>query len=369
MAGKTKIEWTGATWNPVRGCTRASEGCRNCYAERVAARFSGPGQPFEGFAGRPRAGSKWTGKVEVMWDKLDEPLGWRKPQFIFVNSMSDLFHEDIDQDDIAIIFGHMIAAHHLRGHILQVLTKRSDRMHRIMLHSEEFWDLANGIADTLVMERVDPLDRRRDDARATLGAYGPDNPPAGIWLGVSVEDQATADLRIPHLLETPAAVRFVSCEPLLGPVDLTAIRCPYGCLPPDYCTACYPDGRDPTGTFDALNNGGIDWVIAGGESGPGARPLHPDWARSIRDQCQAAGVAYFHKQNGEWLPGGFDDPGDGSPAIFHPDEEAIVLPDRRTGYEVKWIGGKEFARVGKKAAGRLLDGREWNEVPGERVRP
>jgi protein gp37 len=250
----TSIEWTDCTWNPVRGCSRVSEGCRNCYAERRAARFSaaplfgisGRKAPFEGFAEMTPSGPRWTGRVELIASKLDEPLRWRKPRRVFVNSMSDLFHEALDDDDIDRVFAVMKAA---SRHTFQVLTKRADRMCR-------YGHLTEVVPN--------------------------------VWLGVSVEDQKTADERIPLLLETPAAVRFVSYEPALGPVD-------FRCLAPvdDYHTDAL-DTPDPSCR--------LHWVIVGGESGPGARPMHPDWPASLRRQCADAGTAFFFKQRGEWSP-------------------------------------------------------------------
>ena len=224
MSDKTSIEWTtgpdgspGATWNPVRGCSRVSEGCRNCYAERVAARFSKPGQPFHGFAKvvaprdyLDRVGGRrdgWTGRVELVPDKLDEPLRWRKPRRIFVNSMSDLFHESLSDDAIERVFGVMALAQH---HTFLVLTKRADRM---LDWCRKFMQLRAHLIDT--------DERSFGDKRWEYGVEFPGVPLPNVWLGVSVEDQETADERIPLLLETPAAVRFVSCEPLLGPLGLS----------------------------------------------------------------------------------------------------------------------------------------------------
>lgn len=271
MADKSKIEWTDATWNPTRGCTRVSPGCGGpnnqggCYAETIAARFSDPGLAFDGFAKRTPHGGRWTGHVDVAWNMLELPIRWRKPRRIFVNSMSDLFHEALPWEDIAIIYGTAIAAVHLRHHTLQVLTKRDERM-RELLHREDFWNVANSEAERLVLENTDPLARRSDDARATCDDYGPDKPPPGIWLGVSVEDRERKS-RIDSLRVTPAAVRFLSCEPLLedlGELDL----------------------------------GGIHQVIIGGEAGPRSRPFHLSWAGSIITQCRPAGVAAFMKQLG-----------------------------------------------------------------------
>jgi protein gp37 len=260
---KTGIEWTDATWNPVRGCTRVSEGCRNCYAERVAARFSGPGKPYHGFAEAGRAGSLWTGKVELVTSTLAKPLRWRKPMRIFVNSMSDLFHESLPEIDVAEVFRVMARC---PQHIFQILTKRPNVM----------------------LERMPRM-------RATF----PDRLEH-VWLGVSVEDQRTADERIPLLLQTPATVRFVSYEPALGPVDFRQLndgswydREGAQCYDALAGNAYYRDGEHGLG-------GGprVDWLIVGGESGPGARRFDLAWARSVVEQCREAGVACFVKQLG-----------------------------------------------------------------------
>ncbi len=238
MADKSAIEWTDATWNPVTGCTKISAGCDNCYADRFANRFRGvAGHPYErGF------------DLTLRPERLEQPIGWRGPRMIFVNSMSDLFHKDIPRDFVDRVFDTMEAAH---WHIFQVLTKRSSRM------------------------------------RSYVNARFSDRPaPPHLWLGVSVEDGSKLS-RVRHLQETCARVRFLSIEPLIGPV-----------------------GR--------IDLDGIHWVIAGGESGPKARPMQIAWARDIRDQCFESGVALFFKQWGGLRP---------------------------------------------KSGGRELDGREWSQFP------
>jgi protein gp37 len=262
--GDTNIEWTDKTWNPLRGCTPVSEGCRNCYAAGVAARFSGPGQSYEGLAQMTERGPRWTGEIREVTDHLQDPLHWRKPSRVFVNSMSDLFHPAVSDEFIAKVFGVMAAA---SRHTFQVLTKRPQRM-------------ADLLADPAFAQRVG------EEFAWGVRAW----PLPNVWLGTSVEDQAAAEARIPHLLRTPAAVRFLSCEPLLGPIDLVGCGCEGG---DGYTNAhtepdCWRHGRGPC----------VDWVIAGGESGHGARPMDLAWARSLRDQCNEAGVAFFFKQTG-----------------------------------------------------------------------
>jgi protein gp37 len=223
MSNGTNIEWTDATWNPVTGCTEVSAGCDNCYAKTFAERWRGvPGHHFEqGF------------DVVLRPERLDEPLHWRKPRRVFVNSMSDLFHDAVPDRFIGEVFTRMGCA---RQHTFQLLTKRHGRMRSLL---------------------------RRWSEHRPRGGTCPDDD------GCSAPVDA-----IPPLLETPAAVRWVSAEPLLGPVDLTRwLAAP----------------------------GGLSWVVVGGESGPGARPMHPGWARALRDQCGAASVAYLFKQTGSVL--------------------------------------------------------------------
>jgi len=335
VADKSGIEWTDATWNPVRGCQVVSPGCANCYAAGIAARFSGPGQPYEGLAKRTKAGPVWTGKVALVREKLDLPVRWRRPRRIFVNSMSDLFHAEVPDDFIAEVFGVMAAAPH---HTFQVLTKRPERMACVLTSAafkrdlyEYWWCYA----------RVPGLPVEDQYGRNDLT---PEDLLQHVWLGTSVEDQQRADERIPHLLQTPAAVRFLSCEPLLGPVDLQ------GWIegPEAYVPLRFADGEPVA--FPR-----IDWVITGGESGPHARPMHPDWARSLRDQCQKTGVAYFFKQWGEYAP--VLDGTLGEESWRANQGNCYVLPSPYPG------SAAQVFRVGKRYAGRLLDGRTWNEFP------
>jgi len=247
MSDKSKIEWTDATWNPVTGCTKVSQGCKNCYAERVFPRTYGSLRKFTDVRTHP--------------DRLEQPLHWRKPRRVFVNSMSDLFHEDVPEVFIAAVFGVMLAS---RRHTFQVLTKRPALMFEFLTNVPDIMALTCSALDQAGIERG--CGSAFDD--------GDDWPLENIWLGVSVEDQATASERIPLLLQTPAAVRFVSYEPALEWVDLKKYLLP-------------TRGRPA-----------LDWLICGGESGPGARPFNVEWARSTIAQCKAAGVACFVKQLG-----------------------------------------------------------------------
>lgn len=250
----TKIQWTDETWNPTTGCTRVSEGCRHCYIERTPA-FRIHGRKFV----------NGTTGVQLHPDRIDTPLHWRKPRRVFVNSLSDLFHEDIPFEFIEQVFGVIGSS---QRHTFQVLTKRPARMLEFMRLAPEWWSTTPPIV-----------------------YHDTGYPPRNLWLGVSVEDQATADERIPILLDTPAAVRFISAEPLLGPVDITP-----------YLTHVtwqeMIEHQSETG-HENCQSVALDWVILGGESGPGARRCDVDWIRQLKNQCQTAKVPVFVKQLGE----------------------------------------------------------------------
>jgi protein gp37 len=292
VGDRSAIEWTEATWNPIRGCSRVSEGCRHCYAERVAARFSGPGKPYEDLAQMTPAGPRWTGAVRLVESVLDQPLRWRKPRRIFVNSMSDLFHESVSNDTIAAIFGAMAAC---PDHVFQVLTKRATRL------PEWFgWiaDMPEGPTGRCGVELQDKIGivgmghrwRQIEEAKWPL---------PHVHLGVSIEDQATADERIPLLLQTPAAVRWVSYEPALGPVEFRSWLRVEGMA--GHCYDIDGDAWHLPGTCKEMHDccrSRLDWIVVGGESGPGARPFDLAWARSTIAQCRAAGVPVFVKQLG-----------------------------------------------------------------------
>ena len=243
--GATKIEWAESVWNPVTGCTKISAGCLHCYAERMSKRLRG------------RFGYDKDDPFKVTWhsDKLEQPLKWRKPRKVFVCSMGDLFHEDVKDEWIDAVFWQMIRWFWRddpldawkRAHTFMILTKRPDRMEAYM-----------------------------DRFYATNHEH---HPWPNIWLGTSIENQEQAGIRIPQLLSIPAAVHFVSLEPLLG-----AIRV-FGFGSPTW-------GKLPASTY-------LNWVIAGAETGPGARPMDLDWARSLRDQCQEAGAPFFFKRDSD----------------------------------------------------------------------
>jgi protein gp37 len=347
MSDKTGIEWTDATWNPLRGCSLVSAGCKNCYAMHVAHRYSGKGQPYAGLTKRTSHGPVWTGEVRTLEEALLIPWHWSKPRRIFVNSMSDLFHEDVPFEFIAKVFWIMSVT---TRHTYQVLTKRPQRMLEFFawIADHEFGDL-RGMEDERIKEHGNRIALEwtpwREGKRH--GGYdncGPGWPYENVWLGVSVEDQATADERIPVLLQTPAAVRWISAEPLLGPINIGP-----------YLTRERLFGQFMPGFVDPLP--GLDWVVAGGESGPGARPMHPDWARHIRNQCEAARVPFLFKQWGAWSPSV-----DGHRDWMIVDAGGGVdLPDHRPPDESR--NEVAMRTVGKKLAGRTLDGRTHNEYP------
>ncbi|PVB16436.1 hypothetical protein DDJ71_19830 [Mycobacteroides abscessus] len=335
MGDKTGIEWTDATWNPISGCTKVSPGCDNCYAEAIAERFRGkPGHYYEGGF-----------DIQLRPKMLGLPLfkKWEAPRRVFVNSMSDLFHALVPDDYIAKVFAVMALA---EQHTFQVLTKRHGRMQSL---------LSNRDFQQQVYEEWGGLET--PGGRPTMEDWPwPGWPLANVHLVVSVEDQKRAELRIPYLLRTPAAVRGISAEPLLGGVELLST----GLL-----------ARDEFGR-------GIDWVIVGGESGHGARPMHPHWAKSLRAQCLQAEVPFLFKQWGDWTPlaplkdGKFD---------F---SKGVVMTDDGNTYnrgDLTWPDGPRVGeairadyphhnptsmyRVGKKKAGRELyhDGRTFDGYP------
>lgn len=335
---ETKIEWATHTWNPVSGCTKISTGCKNCYAERMSKRLAGrcgypADEPF---------------RVTLHPEKLGEPLKWKKPRKIFVNSMSDLFHDQVSDEFIARIWWVMgqcagyLDPTRYRGHTFLILTKRPERMKEWL----GGW-------------------RDRETRKGWIESFGevfdwecgpkywPDVLP-NVWLGISVENQTAADERIPLLLQTPAAVRFISAEPLLGRVDLEHVQFSlYTSM--NVLEGCGINRRSVCQGISNVSSNNIDWVICGGESGPGARPMHPDWVRSLRDQCQAAGTRFFFKQWGEWMPA----------ELMNVDtavKKRYQLTTRPAG-SGEICSPWQWYKTGKREAGRLLDGRTWDEMP------
>lgn len=299
----TGIEWTDETWNPVRGCSRVSPGCEHCYAERIARRFSMPGQLFHGLVNRHGA---WSGHIKTMPTKLFEPLSWREPRMVFVNSMSDLFHENLNPHFIAAVFGVMAAC---PQHTFQILTKRPEaaRAWYDWVRQKDFGlegtaGLLHCCACALDYETEWHLKGDGGPLHTKVGAdpAGP-WPLPNVWLGTSVEDQERAQERIAILLDTPAAVRFVSAEPLLEPLALTHyLR--EGKLH-TWNSGIEIRGRhEPAGPpgdgYEVRPSPALDWVIVGGESGPQARPCDVTWIEAIVNQCKAEGVPVFVKQLG-----------------------------------------------------------------------
>lgn len=305
MAENSAIEWTDTTWNPLAGCTRDSEGCDHCYAAVMSLRLEAMAQA-DIAAGKDPGGKKkyigiatknnkgiaaFNGRINLDEDALMEPYRWRKPRRVFVNSMSDLFHKDVPEWFILSAFNVMKDN---PQHTFQVLTKRPER--------------AVNFAQ-----------------RYGMGL------PRNVWIGTSVENQEQADKRIPELLKVPAAVRFLSCEPLLGPVTLLM-------------------------DFTWLVDGMISWVIVGGESGHNARPMHPDWVRAIRDECIGTGTPFLFKQWGEWLEGREVE----AYRIGEFKGERFTVKQYSVPTQARTI---TLCKVGKHAAGRQLDGVEWNQFP------
>ena len=363
MAETTKIEWTDATWNPITGCSVVSPGCTNCYAMRLAGGRMQHHPSRAGLTQPSKAGPVWTGEVRLNEEWLDQPLRWKRPRRIFVCAHGDLFHENVPDEWIDRVFAVMALA---PQHTFQVLTKRTERMRKYLGHG-----------GTCI-----PIGIRHAAERMGFGDPGP-LPIAlpNVWLGVSVEDQPRADERIRDFLAVPAAVHFISVEPMLGPVRLDRVE-----EFVDEFTDCggHPDPQWPSDTHDATwlnalegqieaearaadgarrgdidvgliwNGGKIDWVIVGGESGLGSRPMHPDWVRSLRDQCHAAGTAFFFKQWGDWLPR----------CHLPPDDPAHGAPVGEIYDRLHVFSANDWSyRLGKRAAGRTLDGRTWDQMP------
>lgn len=388
MADRSKIEWTDATWTPIRAeletivdgdqpgsrkgwhCEHVSEGCRNCYAESINRRL---GTLLDYKPGYVRSGA-----VEIILEEqlLRQPLRWKRPRLIFVCSMTDLFADFVPDEFIDRMFAIMALC---PQHTFQVLTKRPARMRAYMESASlERWARAC-VPGTLPISQNEVERRLGLLPKFSYDQATPAMPLPNVWLGTSVEDQAAADARIPELLATPAAVRFLSCEPLLGAVDLTA-------LPTEWRSAAIDalrgDAWSPLGsgqrmwlrTSDQPPGPRLDWVIVGGESGRDARPMHPDWARQLRDQCAAAGVPFTFKQWGEFAFSPI------VPAVDDLDEVehlSCIDNEGRSWALSKAAGGEWLAlppgaqmwraisdlrpdllawkRVGKKRAGRLLD--------------
>lgn len=332
MSDKSKIEWTDATWNIITGCSVVSAGCKNCYAMKLAGTRLQHHQSRAGLTIDTANGPVWNGNVTFndLW--LDQPLRYKKPRKIFVCAHSDLFHDAVPDAWVDQVFAVMALSPH---HTFQVLTKRPERMLDYLSNYDV--GVRVGKAETALAKQSSFYKPKNGVANVHLGCRR-HMPLPNVWLGVSVENQAAADERIPLLLKTPAAVHWVSAEPLLGAIDLTSIS--------------LGDGV----TMNALNRPTIfapriNGLVVGGESGSNARPMHPEWPRSLRDQCQSAGVPFLFKQWGEWA--GHYHPGEG---LKHVEFDGTFVDDpTRTSWSMK--------KVGKKNSGRLLDGELHDGYP------
>jgi len=384
------ISWTDETWNPVVGCSIVSPACTNCYAMSVAAsieRRQGSASHYFETTKVVNGKPVWTGNLKLSPNHIiNKPLSWQRERRVFVNSMSDLFHENMPEEWIDRVFATMALS---PRHTFQVLTKRPERM-RLYVSSPEtirrVYSMACDIALALKLN-VTLIARREDAAHAPPGprVFLDTWPLPNVWLGVTAEDQTRADERVPSLLETPAVIRFVSAEPLLGAIDFNRIdiaawlrHLKGGSSEPSLAPGPSiglhphdPDMRWPLlAPFEHMQSGytspGLDWIIVGGESGPSARPTHPDWVRSIRDQCAKAGVAFHFKQWGDLAPVYDRDRDD-------PDWQrcAEIADSTPKGRWMNLAGGHgfhgervmRFDRIGKKLAGRLLDGAVHDAFP------
>jgi protein gp37 len=363
MAENSTIEWTDATWNPITGCSVVSPGCTNCYAMGLAGTRLKHHPSRAGLTVDSKAGPVWNGQVRLNEAWLTQPMLWSRPRKIFVCAHGDLFAEGVPDAWIDRVFAAMAAS---PQHTFQVLTKRVARMRAYLTATDVVERI---IAALLVFNDEIGTGKTSRDPKNGAGwnawaasenlklgnekSSWPLWPLKHVWLGVSAEDQRRADERVPDLLATPAAVRFVSAEPLLGFIDFESAWHGESALDSEcwgqcgWCEKGYPalhNCQQGRGDWEK-GRSGLDWIIVGGESGPGARPMHPDWARLIRDQCASAGVPFFHKQHGAWA----ESVGQSAAAPF------------------THVDGLMMSRVGKKLAGRLLDGAEHNGMP--EVRP
>lgn len=348
MSDGTKIEWADATVNAINGCSVVSPGCTNCYAMRLAGTRLRHHPSRAGLTIDTKAGPVWNGKVRLNEDQLMQPLRWKRPRRIFWNAHGDTFHDAVPDEWIDRIFAICALT---PQHTHMILTKRSARMREYLCTRGGDWMIRWPDANP-----PGSLPISRHEQRLAMRGKGwpdaiprPTFPLPNVWLGVSAEDQTRADERIPDLLATPAAVRFISAEPLLEPIDLRRW------LPPSDETIL-ADTCDDCGDrhYGRCDEAAIDLVIVGGEGGPDARPMHPEAARSIRDQCAASGTAFFFKQWGEWAPIDEHTP-DGVPITFLlPNGDRCIHANAAT---------TPMVRVGKKNAGRLLDGRTHDEWP------
>ena len=392
MSDNSNIEWTGSTLNAIAGCRKISPECDGCYAIADAWRMAhNPNEKMKAkflpVVSNERGKPNWTGKVTFTEEPLFAAIRNKKPTTYFVNSLSDLFYEEVKDEWIDKHFATFALC---PQHTFQILTKRPERMREYVGNTPRNGETASGnVKDCLYRWSrhfpafVAPKDHYNKIANAQATFQW---PLPNVWLGTSVGTQKYADERIPALLQTPAAVRFLSMEPLLGPIDLNRdiggtrwIGGQRGCDGTHHGIGSQECPSESHHHHDDRCSKGIDWIITGGESGPKSRPMHPDWVRSIQDQCNAAGVPFFFKQWGAWWPIGqmpdgvsdsYYDPKHGKPKRPDYDDRPAPKPVQTTVLQLD--GSQEFAfpsgsmtclKVGKKKAGRLLDGRTWDEMP------
>jgi protein gp37 len=343
MSDGTTIEWTEATWNPITGCSVTSPGCTNCYAMKLAGTRLRNHESRAGLTVESKAGPVWTGEVRLNEQWLDQPLRWKRPRMIFVCAHGDLFHESVPDEWIDKVFAVMALA---PQHTFQVLTKRSKRMRDFFAESTGWRARIAGLLNEM---KPSPL-WNGNVHQGWQNLHGRADGLPNVWLGVSAENQHWLMQRACDLVETPAAVRWLSCEPLLGQIDVEPFVNPVSDWSNGWANNypfSYPKHR-------------IDWIVVGGESGPGARPMHPDWARSLRDQCEAAGVPFFFKQWGAYAPLLKAHPVDMA------DNIPIAWPDGTIGSgqaDRNGGRGRQLYLATKKIAGRTLDGREHDGMP------
>jgi len=349
----SKIEWTEETWNPVVGCDKISAGCRDCYAIRMAWRLAHIPKMKELYGDVVKKGENgkpnWTGVVKESESALDYPLRLKNPTVFFVDSMSDLFHAKLSIYTIAKVFAIMYLTPH---HTYQILTKRADRL--LLLKTDEFKEAFHEACNEMHHKYIKPLEQELYFYDEVMNEW----PLKNVWLGVSVEDQKAVDERIPFLLQVPASVRFLSCEPLIERITIPFM----GTVPKDW-------GYGYKAIYQLLH-----WVICGGESGPDARPMHPDWVRSLQAECEEAQVPFLFKQWGSWVPWEqsaqppFQVCQDGREVDGHAMPSCDEMNESNHWDDGLWCAQIDeehafFERVGKKAAGRKLDGKEYNEYP------
>lgn len=392
MSDGTHIEWTDATVNAINGCTVLSPGCTNCYAMRLAGTRLRDHPSRKGLTSDSKVGPVWNGTVRLNEIALLQPLRWKRPRRIFCNAHGDIFHPAVPDAWIDRCFAIMALTPH---HIHQVLTKRAVRMRTYLSSPETPVRIARV---QLELYRSQNMTKRDPLGAGRIKTITANYPLPNVWLGVSVEDQKRALERIPDLLATPAAVRWLSCEPLLGPIYLTDVVDGGSTVLDPECWGDCDCSRlfGPNPGCRRLGGDGtltrkIDWVVVGGESGPGARPMHPAWARDLRDQCAAADVPFFFKQWGDWAPVCAMSDMDTDHLYHKPRhvdasrrckvDQLVMQASGRIFPLDKWsrcsgenpaigdfaflagTGAMTHMRIGKRAAGRLLDGVQHDGMP------